>query len=129
MLHFSYSPGTALFCPMALPEGDVNSHVNTLVTALDTVFLLTVWRLYKWLWLNLSILLLQPSILDWYYLDTSCIKKEQSRKFSSTRQPRMLLNWKSHFMAQSVDLIITIDYTGSAFYWSSFIEKIDFFHK
>lgn len=32
-------------------------------------------------------------------------------------------------MAQSVDLIITIDYTGSTFYWSSFIEKIDFFHK
>lgn len=32
-------------------------------------------------------------------------------------------------MAQSVDLIITIDYTGRALYWSSFIEKIGIFHK
>jgi len=32
-------------------------------------------------------------------------------------------------MAQSLDLIITIDYIGSALYWSSFIEKIDLFDK
>lgn len=127
LLHFSYSQVTTLVFPLAPSEGDMNSHVNTLGIAIDPGLSLTVWRLYKRLWLDLSISLLKPSLLNWYYLDTSSIKKKQSRKFSSLRQPGMLFKWKSHFMAQSVDLIIINDYIGSALYWSNFIEKIDFF--
>lgn len=54
----------------------------------------------------------------------SSSSKEPSREPSPGR-----FKLTSRPMAQPVGLVITVDSAGSALYRSSFIEKIDFFHK